>query len=90
MWARPDRAKVGRDGDDRGRRSQAEEGRALLLLEVQTWQTGRLNHALDRSIFVLPYFEGMVILPETYNLPYSVYSKLKNLFLFITLRFVVS
>ena len=32
-------------------------------LEVQTWQTGRLNHATDSSIFVLPYFEGMVILP---------------------------
>ena len=51
------------DGDDRGRGSQTEEGRALLLSEVQTWQTGLLNHATDSSIFVLPYFEGMVILP---------------------------
>ena len=82
---------MGRDGDDHGRRSQAEEGQALLLLEVQTWQNGRLNLRYRSVVFfVLPFFEGMVILPETYNLPYSVYSKLKNLFLFITLRFVVS
>ena len=84
MWARPDRAKVGRDGDDRGRRSQAEEGRALLLLEVQTWQTGRLNHALDRSIFVLPYFEGMVILPETFYLRYRKTCFLEIMRLFVS------
>ena len=51
VWAGPGRPKVGRDGDDRGRRSQAEEGRALLLLEVQTWQTGRLNRATDLYLF---------------------------------------